>query len=191
MASGDGDPNGIVYDRDDSGRTHDERISTTDVCRTCGRTRIEHGTGSPEYMLACVGTGYQSHYRRGFAPASFAAGSMRGRPLAGEAAGLGLGPDAPATANAAGGKQSATPYRCDLLPPHAALAVSRVLSEGAAKYGPNNWHKIPVADHLNHAIAHVFADLAGDTSDAHLDHAATRLLFALDQRRSGREGGAA
>lgn len=98
----------------------------------------------------------------------------------------GVGKDAPIATNAAGGKQSATPYRCDLLPPHATLAVAEVLAEGAAKYCANNWHKIAVEDHLNHALAHIFADRAGDTQDAHLEHAACRLLMALDQRRSGR-----
>lgn len=102
----------------------------------------------------------------------------------------GLGKDAPTTTNAAGGRQSATPYRCDLLPPFAVLAVAEVLAEGAAKYGERNWHKITVGEHLNHALGHVFAALAGDLSDDHLEHAACRILFALDQRRSGREGGA-
>jgi hypothetical protein len=88
--------------------------------------------------------------------------------------------------NAAGAKQSATLYRCDLLPPHAILAVAWVLDNGARKYGPNNWHGIPVADHLNHALTHVFAWLAGDTQDSHLEHAACRVLMALDQIASGR-----
>lgn len=104
---------------------------------------------------------------------------------------FGVGPDAPAETNAAGGRQSASPYRSDLLPPHALLAVAEVLAEGAAKYGDRNWHKIAVSDHLNHAMTHLLALQAGDGSDAHLEHAACRLLMALDQRRSGREGGAA
>lgn len=99
----------------------------------------------------------------------------------------GVGKDAPTVTNAAGGKQSHSPYRADLLPPHALLAVAAVMAEGAAKYGANNWHKISAADNLNHAMVHLLALNAGDTSDEHLEHAATRILFALDQVRSGRE----
>jgi len=99
----------------------------------------------------------------------------------------GVGADAPTTVNAHGGKQSASPYRSDLLPPHALLAVAAVLKHGADKYGENNWHAIPVADNLNHALTHLYAYAAGDGSDDHLEHAATRILFALDQKRSGRE----
>lgn len=105
----------------------------------------------------------------------------------------GVVPDAPTVTNARGGKQSASPYRLDLMPPLAALAVAKVLRHGADKYGPNNWHAIDVGDHLNHALAHLFAFLAGDGSDDHLEHAACRVLFALDQKLAGRpaEGGAA
>ncbi len=98
----------------------------------------------------------------------------------------GVAPDAPTATNAAGGKQSASPYRCDLLPPLASLAVAEVLAHGAEKYGANNWHKIPVEDHLNHALAHIFADRAGDTQDSHLEHAACRIFMALEQKLAGR-----
>lgn len=107
---------------------------------------------------------------------------------------MGVGKDAPVVVNAHGGKQSHSPYRCDLLPPLATLAVAGVLRHGAAKYGANNWHAIEVPEHLNHAITHVFAYLAGDGSDDHLEHAACRLLMALEQKLTGRpkpEGGAA
>ena len=95
----------------------------------------------------------------------------------------GIGPDAATTTNEAGGKQSATLYRCDLLPPIATLAVAEVLHQGAAKYGPDNWRKIPVMDHVNHAMIHLFATMAGDTQDEHLEHAACRILFALELKR--------
>lgn len=98
----------------------------------------------------------------------------------------GIGPDAPTTTNANGGKQSATPFRCDLLPPLATLAVAEVLASGAAKYGANNWHAITVEEHLNHAMGHQLAYLAGDTQDDHLEHAACRLLMALEQKLAGR-----
>lgn len=91
-----------------------------------------------------------------------------------------LSPDAPMTTNEAGGKQSALPYRCDLLPAKAVLAVSAVLCKGAIKYDPNNWRKISRDEHINHAMTHILALLAGDTQDDHLDHAACRLLMALE-----------
>lgn len=98
----------------------------------------------------------------------------------------GVGKDAPVIANEKGGKQSLTPYRCDLLPPRATLAVAEVLDHGARKYGSNNWHSIPVADHINHAMVHLFAFLSGDTQDDHLEHGACRLLMALEQKLTGR-----
>jgi hypothetical protein len=92
----------------------------------------------------------------------------------------GIGPQAPTATNTAGGRQSVLPYRCDLLPAVAVLRVARVLAEGAAKYGPDNWRQIPAGDHLNHGLTHLLALQAGDQSDAHLAHAACRLLFALE-----------
>ena len=105
----------------------------------------------------------------------------------------GVGPDAPTVTNEHGGKQSGSPYRSDLLPPLALLAVAKVLKGGADKYGANNWHKIEVVDHINHAMTHLLALQAGDGSDDHLEHAATRILFALDSHLAGRpkKGGVA
>lgn len=94
--------------------------------------------------------------------------------------GFGMSPDSPTCTNEAGGKQSKVPYRCDLLPPRATLAVSRVLEEGSRKYGDDNWRLIAVRDHINHALSHLFAHLAGDRSDDHLEHAACRLLMATE-----------
>jgi len=45
---------------------------------------------------------------------------------------------------------------------------------------PDNWKKIPQKDHLNHALAHIFAHLSGDTGDDHLNNATCRLLFAVE-----------
>jgi hypothetical protein len=80
----------------------------------------------------------------------------------------------------------------DLMPPRATLAVAGVLAEGAPKYGEWNWLGIPTADHLNHALVHVYAHLAGDAQDDHLGHAACRLLMALEiALRGGPTKGAA
>lgn len=91
----------------------------------------------------------------------------------------GVGPDAPIVYNEQGGGQSASPYRLDLVDPKALLDISKVLKEGADKYGENNWKKISINDHLNHLLVHVYAYLAGDKSDKHLAHAACRAIFAL------------
>ncbi len=92
----------------------------------------------------------------------------------------GLSPDAPIVTNEVGAKQSAVPYRCDLLPARATLAVAGVLHEGAVKYGDDNWKGIPVREHLNHALTHILAYLASDRQDQHLEHAACRLLMAVE-----------
>lgn len=93
----------------------------------------------------------------------------------------GVGPDTPTAVNAAGGKQSDIPYRCDLLPAKGVLDVARVLKAGE-KYGKDNWRLIPQSDHINHAMTHILAKQAGDASEDHLAHAACRLLFALETK---------
>lgn len=97
---------------------------------------------------------------------------------------FGVMPDAPVETNARGGKQSSSPYAFELLPITSMFAAAKVAREGATKYGETfgdrNYTKIPSTDHINHAIAHLYAHLAGDTSDEHLAHAIVRLLFAYD-----------
>lgn len=93
-----------------------------------------------------------------------------------------LSPDAPIVVNDKGGKQSDVAFRFDLLPRDALFEVARILKDGAEKYGIDNWRLIESTDHLNHALIHIFAHLNGDTQDEHLQHAATRLLMALDMK---------
>lgn len=64
-------------------------------------------------------------------------------------------------------------------------APPAVLAPGAVKYGEDNWRKIPAKDHLNHALTHVFAFLAGDGQDDHLEHAACRMMMALEIKITG------
>lgn len=99
----------------------------------------------------------------------------------------GVGADAPMVSNEFGGKQSKTLYRMDLLQPLAVLRVAKIMEYGAGKYGENNWHAITTNEHLNHALIHIFALLAGDLQDDHLGHAAWRVLSALEQQLSGRD----
>lgn len=91
----------------------------------------------------------------------------------------GMGPDAPTIIAANGAKQSHAPYAFTSIDPLALLRVALIQQQGDSKYGPDNWRRLPERDHINHALAHLFAHLAGDTSDDHLGHAAVRTLFAL------------
>lgn len=90
----------------------------------------------------------------------------------------GVGSDAPTVVNERGGKQSKVLYRYDLLDPQAMFEMTKVLSEGAEKYGEDNWRSISIRDHLNHMIIHAYAYLAGDESDEHLSHIMCRAMFA-------------
>lgn len=92
----------------------------------------------------------------------------------------GVSPSVPIETLSNGAKQSVSPYRPELLPPKAILAVAAVLKQGAEKYGDQNWRGIPISDNLSHALTHIFAYIAGDTTDEHLKHAACRILFATE-----------
>jgi hypothetical protein len=83
------------------------------------------------------------------------------------------------TTNQQGGKQSRLDYRFDLIDAKAMFALAKVMHEGAQHYDVDNWRKISVGDHLNHAQSHIWAYQAGDKQDEHLEHAFTRLMMAL------------
>jgi len=91
----------------------------------------------------------------------------------------GVGKDAPTIVNEKGGKQSSMPYSFSSLDPLSMFAMTKVLKEGRNKYGDDeNWRNIPVEEHLNHAMMHIMAYRAGDTSDEHLAHLMCRAMFA-------------
>jgi len=98
----------------------------------------------------------------------------------------GVGPDAPMSVNEIGGKQSASPYRFDLLDGPAMFQLAGILSQGAQKYGDENWRLIPARDHVNHCLQHLFAWLSGDKQDDHLGHALCRALFAVAQEKESK-----
>lgn len=91
----------------------------------------------------------------------------------------GLGKSVPVVVNELGGMQSLLNYRFDLIDPLPLFRLASIVSEGAEKYGEWNWRRISLRDNLNHALAHIFAHLAGDCQDDHLGHAFCRLYFAL------------
>jgi hypothetical protein len=92
---------------------------------------------------------------------------------------VGVGPDAPTVVSENGAKQSAAPYRFDLIDGPALFDLAAILSTGAEKYGIDNWRGLPTRDHVNHALMHLYAYLAGDGQDNHLGHAFCRLMFAV------------
>jgi hypothetical protein len=82
--------------------------------------------------------------------------------------------------NEQGGSQSHLEARLDLIPGDALIRIGKILSAGAGKYGEWNWKKIPVNDHLNHALVHIYKHLLGSpTGEDDLGNAACRILFAL------------
>jgi hypothetical protein len=96
-----------------------------------------------------------------------------------------VGPDAEVITNEAGAHQSHVPFRFDLIPPGALFAVAEILSQGAEKYGAENWRGITdPAVHANHSLAHFYSWLCGDDSEGtpleHLARAFCRAAFALE-----------
>lgn len=91
----------------------------------------------------------------------------------------GVSPDEPIEVTEAGGRHAASPYRLDLLDAQAILRLGAIVAEGATKYGQDNWRLIDVESHINHALVHLFAFMAGDDQDDHLGHALCRLMFAV------------
>lgn len=73
------------------------------------------------------------------------------------------------------------------VPPNALLAVARVLTFGAEKYGRDNWQKVENMEvrYLDATLRHINAYQRGETVDpesgeSHLAHAVCSLMFMLE-----------
>lgn len=89
--------------------------------------------------------------------------------------------------NDAGGKQSKTHYRLDLVDPYAILALGRVLAKGV-KYGKDNWRLIDAESHVNHALGHIMGWMNGDKTDDHLANAFCRIMMAIAMEKENAQG---
>lgn len=81
-----------------------------------------------------------------------------------------------------------------LLPPHALLAIAKVLEFGARKYSPDNWKHVENAGsrYMDAMLRHILAYMSGEendpeTGESHLAHAGCCLMFLLDAQESGWE----
>lgn len=79
----------------------------------------------------------------------------------------------------------------DTIPPHAELAVARVLTFGAKKYSRGNWAHVENSDerYMDAALRHINAYRRGEQTDSetgenHLAHAICCLMFMLDNSES-------
>jgi hypothetical protein len=57
--------------------------------------------------------------------------------------------------------------------------IDRALASGKYPRG-DTWRKRPVAEHLQHALVHLRKLRCDDSSEPHFEHAATRILMALE-----------
>ena len=91
--------------------------------------------------------------------------------------------DAPTT----GSKHDSGKPLMGAVPPNALLAVARVLTFGAEKYGRDNWRQVENAGarYLDAALRHINAYQRGEAADpesgeSHLAHAVCSLMFMLE-----------
>lgn len=90
-------------------------------------------------------------------------------------------------APAAGSKHDSGKPLMGAVPPNALLAVARVLTFGAEKYGRDNWRLVENAEtrYLDATLRHINAHQRGEAVDpesgeSHLAHAVCSLMFMLE-----------
>lgn len=101
----------------------------------------------------------------------------------------------PIETNAAGGRQSKLYNQFILLAPQAMRCLTSILRKGGIKYDFENWRKIPVEEHINHAMNHINNWLVWQVgirvteegcicstrpAEDELAHALCRLMFAVE-----------
>lgn len=74
---------------------------------------------------------------------------------------------------------AAIPYDFTGIDPKAMFAMAKVMAEGLKNHERGGWRKVPLEKHLNNALSHIWAYLAGDKQDEHLSHALCRVMFAV------------
>lgn len=85
------------------------------------------------------------------------------------------------TTNEQGGSQSFIEADFNCIPWVVLRLLAQCLGFGKRKYGFENWKKIPIEEHLAHAMNHINEWRAGDRSEPHLVNAMARITFALWQ----------
>ena len=89
----------------------------------------------------------------------------------------GVGPEQPIVTNEHGGMQAKNDYTFHLIDAPALFELAKVMGEGAKKYAKDNWRKIPPEEHFDHLQMHLWAWMAGDRQDEHLEHALARCFM--------------
>jgi hypothetical protein len=79
------------------------------------------------------------------------------------------------------GLQTHIEARFDCVDPVVMKLLAECRGFGVNKYGKHSHKKIPVSDHLNHAINHINEHRRNDKSELHLVNAICRLMFAISQ----------
>ncbi len=72
----------------------------------------------------------------------------------------------------------------DLIPPEAIMAIGKVMTYGAMKYGLNNWQGVEPRRYVAALLRHLMAYQAGEMDDPesgmpHLWHVATNAAFLV------------
>jgi hypothetical protein len=76
------------------------------------------------------------------------------------------------------------PFAYHLIPIEGIAKTAAVMRRGELAGRPDNgWREVPIKEHINHAISHLLAYVAGRYDESHLANASCRVLMALDMDR--------